>query len=226
MGGVVREVGEADFDREVLAAGGPVLVEFFATWCGNCRRLAPVLDRFAGEYAGRLEFVKVDVEASPTLTASYGVSSTPTLIVFDRGERVAEAVGLQLEAAVRGLIAAGLAGRTETAAGPATWEPGDGCTLPTADVPLRVAEFDDLFATVVRGVDRIDATRLRLTLDPRPDVAARTADLAVRETGCCGFFTFTLTAADEQLRLEVAVPDGRTAVLDGLAARATAGARA
>jgi hypothetical protein len=98
--------------------------------------------------------------------------------------------------------------------------PGDACTLPTADRPLRIAEFDSLFADAVRAVDRIDPTRLRLTLDPRPEIAARTADLAVRETGCCGFFTFTLTAVDEQLRLEVAVPDGRTAVLDGLATRA------
>jgi hypothetical protein len=91
--------------------------------------------------------------------------------------------------------------------------------LPSVDRPLRLAEFDDLFATAVRAVDRIDPTRLRLTLDPRPEVAARTADLVVRETACCGFFTFTLTAAEEQLRLEVAVPDRQTAVLDGLAAR-------
>lgn len=146
-------------------------------------------------------------------------------VVFDSGEQVAQAVGLQPEAAVRDLVAAGLAGRAEKPAGPATWVPGDTCTLPSAAQPLRLAEFDDLFATAVRTVDRVDRTRLRLTLDPRPEVAARVADLAVRETDCCGFFTFTLTAADEQLRLEVAVPQGRTEVLDGLAARATAGAR-
>jgi thioredoxin len=225
--GVVRTVTEPDFGREVLAAGGPVLVEFFASWCGNCRRLAPVLDRLAGEFVDRLGFVKVDAEASPTLTARYGVSSTPTLIVLDGGQPVAQAVGAQPEAAVRELITAGLAGwAAVVASGPASWAPGDACTLPAADRPLRLAEFDDLFATAVRAVDRVEPTRLRLALDPRPEVAARTADLAVRETDCCGFFTFTLTAADEQLALEVAVPDGRTEVLDGLADRATMAAGA
>jgi thioredoxin len=222
--GVIGQVGESEFDREVLAADGPVLVEFFATWCGNCRRLAPVLDRLAGELADQLRFVKVDAEANPKLTARYGVSSTPTLIVFNGGQPVVRAVGAQPEAAVRELIAAGSAGRTEALpAGPASWVPGDACTLPSADRPLRMAEFDDLFATAVRAVDRIDPTRLRLRLDPRPEVAARTADLAVRETDCCGFFTFTLTATDEQLALEVTVPNDRSAVLDGLVARATAG---
>jgi hypothetical protein len=98
------------------------------------------------------------------------------------------------------------------------------CTLPTADRPLRLAEFDDLFATAVRAVDRIDPNRLRLTLDRRPEVASRTADLAVRETGCCGFFTFALTAAEERLWLEVTVPAARIDVLDALATRAAAGA--
>jgi hypothetical protein len=102
---------------------------------------------------------------------------------------------------------------------------GDACTLPSADRPLRLAEFDELFETAVRGVDRLDPTRLRLSLDPRPEVAARTADLAVREVGCCGFFTFTLTAAEQQLRLEVAVPERRAEVLDAIAAWAAAGAR-
>lgn len=217
VAGVVREVSEVDFDRVVREAGRPVLAAFFATWCGNCRRLAPVLDRLAGEYAGLVEVVKVDAEASPTLTAEYEVSSTPTLIVFEQGEPVARAVGWHPEQAVRDLIAARLA------ADPTSWMPGEICTLPSADRPLRLAQFDDLFAAGVQTVDRIDATRLRLRLHPRPEVAARAADLAVRETGCCGFFTFTLTAAEQQLRLEVSVPESRTAVLDGLAARATAG---
>jgi hypothetical protein len=86
-----------------------------------------------------------------------------------------------------------------------------------------VAAFADLFATAVRTADRIDPTRLRLTLDRQPEVAARAADLAVRETACCGFFTFTLTATEGLLGLEVTVPPERTAVLDGLAGLVTAG---
>lgn len=106
---------------------------------------------------------------------------------------------------------------------PAGWVP-QACTLPTAQRPLRLAEFDDLFATAVRSVTRVDARRLRLELDPRAAVAARVARLAVDETGCCSFFTFTLTITDGQVWLEVAVPDGQVEVLDALAAVAAVGA--
>lgn len=68
-----------------------------------------------------------------------------------------------------------------------SWAPA-ACTLPTAERPLREAEFDELFATS-RGVTRPDPTHLSVTLDPTPDVAARAAAPAVRETGCCSFFT-------------------------------------
>jgi hypothetical protein len=105
---------------------------------------------------------------------------------------------------------------------PATWV-ADACTLPTAERPLRLAEFDDLFAGSVRAVDRVDRRRLRFTLDPAPEVAARAADLVVRESECCSFFTFTLTASGGQVHLDVAVPDGPPVeVLDALADRAVA----
>lgn len=100
------------------------------------------------------------------------------------------------------------------------WVPADACKLPTAERPLRLAEFEELFATAVTGLDRPAPTRLRMALFPDPAVAARAAELSVRETGCCGFFTFTLTAVEHTLTLEVAVPRGRTEVLDGLAAQA------
>ena len=86
-------------------------------------------------------------------------------------------------------------------------------------------EFDDLFATGVRSVDRVDRARSRLELEPDPAVAARAADLVVRETGCCGFFTFILTATRGRVLLEVAVPDSQAEVLDALTVRAAAGAR-
>lgn len=102
-----------------------------------------------------------------------------------------------------------------------SWAP-QSCTLPTAERPLRVAEFDELFARAVQHAERIDQTRLRLGLDPTADVAARVADLVVRETACCSFFTFTLIVTNGALDLEVSVPIGQVAVLDALAARAEA----
>jgi len=104
-----------------------------------------------------------------------------------------------------------------------SWVP-EACTLPTVERPLRLAEFDELFATSVRSVERLDPARLRLDLEPDASVAARAADLAVRETGCCSFFTFTLTATGGTVQLDVAVPAAQVEVLDALADRAAAGA--
>lgn len=101
------------------------------------------------------------------------------------------------------------------------WAP-TACTLPTAAQPLREAEFDELFASAARGVERPELGVLRVDLDPSEPVAARAAGLVTRETSCCSFFTFTLTATGGQLRLEVSVPPAHQDVLDGLAARATA----
>lgn len=95
------------------------------------------------------------------------------------------------------------------------------CTLPTTEQPLRLVEFDQLFATDVRTADRLAADRLRLELTADPAVAARAADLAVRETACCSFFVFTLTASDGRVTLDVTVPESHVNVLDALAARAT-----
>ncbi len=92
--------------------------------------------------------------------------------------------------------------------------------MPTAEQPLRLNEIDELFGTVVRSVQRVDDLRLRLQLQPDPVVAARTADLIVRESACCSFFTFTLTATEGRLALEVAVPPAHVDVLDGMLMRA------
>jgi hypothetical protein len=103
------------------------------------------------------------------------------------------------------------------------WVP-QACTLPTADRPLRVGEFDELFVTSLRGLDRHEAAVLRMTLEPTPEIAARTANLMVRETGCCSLFTFSLVATGGELRLDITVPETQLEVLDALEARAaTAG---
>jgi hypothetical protein len=105
-----------------------------------------------------------------------------------------------------------------TDAGPAgsSWAPAD-CTLPTAERPLRAAEFAGLFADAVTGRERLDPGRLRLTLRRDRGVAARAAGLAVAETECCSFFTFALTIANDRLLLDVTVPAARAAILDALA---------
>ncbi|ONH32669.1 hypothetical protein [Pseudofrankia asymbiotica] len=100
----------------------------------------------------------------------------------------------------------------------------DACTLPTAGRPLRVAEFNALFATSLRRLERVDTKHLRLTLAGAEGLEATTRDLAARESACCAFFTFTVTSAGEQVVLDVEVPDAQTAVLDGLAALAAGAA--
>ena len=100
----------------------------------------------------------------------------------------------------------------------AAWVPQT-CMLPTAERPLRVAEFDEVFTRSVRGAERAGQSRLRLDLDPAPGVAGRIAELAAAETGCCSFFTFTLTVTGGSLLLDVSVPAAGTGVLDALAAR-------
>jgi hypothetical protein len=97
-----------------------------------------------------------------------------------------------------------------------TWVPAT-CTLPTAERPLRTAEFADLFATAVRRTTRPAPGRLELDLEPTPEVAATAAALAARETACCSFFTFALTATAGRLELAITVGPEHTGVLDGLA---------
>lgn len=109
---------------------------------------------------------------------------------------------------------------TETGSG-RNWAPAQ-CTLPAAERPLRAAEFDELFAAAVRGVERTGPTRLRLDLLPSRPVAARTAELMLAESACCSFFAFALTAADGRLGLEVTVPVSHAEALNGLATRAAA----
>jgi hypothetical protein len=95
-------------------------------------------------------------------------------------------------------------------------------TLPTAERPLRAAEFGTLFAEAIRRVERPSPERVVLELEPTAEVAVRVADLAVRETGCCSFFTFTLTATAGTLHLDITMAPGHFQVLDALATQAAA----
>ena len=102
------------------------------------------------------------------------------------------------------------------------WTP-DSCTLPTAERPTRVAEFDELFATALVAIDRPTARSARFTLARGLGVAAAVADLVARESQCCAFFTFDLVEDGDVLSLTVGVPPAQVDVLDGLTSRAAAG---
>ena len=101
---VVQLQGAEDFDKKVLKAEGTVLVDFWASWCGPCRMLAPVLDEVAGEFAEKAVFVKVDVDANGDVAQKYGIMSIPNVIVFKNGEPAANSLGYVPAAALKSFL--------------------------------------------------------------------------------------------------------------------------
>ena len=105
----VMHVGDADFDSAVLQSSEPVLVDFWAEWCGPCKMIAPALDELADAYTGRAKIVKVNVDQSRDLAIKYLVRSIPYLVVFTDGQKVAEQVGAVGKAQLAGLLDKALA---------------------------------------------------------------------------------------------------------------------
>ncbi len=91
--GEVVEVNQADFQTEVLESSVPVLVDFWAEWCGPCKMVAPIVDDIAEEYGGKMRVAKVDADANPDVLMQYGILGIPTLILFKAGKEVERITG-------------------------------------------------------------------------------------------------------------------------------------
>jgi len=89
----VVHTSDDSFEQDVLASDQPVLVDFWAEWCGPCKMIAPILDEIADEYAGKLKVVKLDIDSNPAMPRRFGVRGIPTLMVYKAGEVEATKVG-------------------------------------------------------------------------------------------------------------------------------------
>jgi thioredoxin 1 len=90
---MVAQVSDTSFETDVLKSKEPVLVDFWAEWCGPCRQVAPVLEEVAGEFKGKIKIVKLNVDESPQTASKYGVMSIPTLMIFKNGEMASRQIG-------------------------------------------------------------------------------------------------------------------------------------
>ncbi len=108
MVGKVIEVKDGTFKDEVVGANEPVLVDFWAEWCGPCRIMAPVIEQMAQDYSGKMKVAKLNVDENPESAATYGVMSIPTLILFKNGQAVERFVGFRPKQELAQLIDAKL----------------------------------------------------------------------------------------------------------------------
>ena len=100
----IREVTDNSFEAEVLQSNQPVLVDFWAAWCGPCLALAPTVDALAEQYEGSARVVKLNVDENPSVAARYGVRGIPTLILFNKGDEVERSIGFTSKDSLARLI--------------------------------------------------------------------------------------------------------------------------
>ena len=104
----VLQVNDANFDAEVLKSGLPVMVDFYATWCGPCKQLTPIVEQLAREYTGKLKVVKLDIDEAPAIASSHGIMAVPTIILFKGGAEKAKFTGFRpkpaLEAEIKKIV--------------------------------------------------------------------------------------------------------------------------
>ena len=103
-------VNDDTFESEVLRSETPVLVDFYADWCGPCKVMAPIVEELVGEFAGRVKIAKLDVDASPRTSLTYGIRSIPTTMIFDGGKPVAQMVGALPKASLKRGLEEAIAG--------------------------------------------------------------------------------------------------------------------
>lgn len=109
MSDKISKISDASFKADVLDSGTPVLVDYWAEWCGPCRMIAPILDEVAGEYAGKLKVAKLNIDENQQTPPKYGVRGIPTLMLFKGGEVVATKVGALSKTQLKQFLDANLA---------------------------------------------------------------------------------------------------------------------